>query len=47
MFTLKQRNLALNVISIATLKNNIAQSNDKIKINKLDVYKSERDELND
>ena len=46
MFTSKQRNLALNIISIATPKIN-NHFDDRIKTNKLDVYKGERDELND
>ena len=46
MFISKQRNFALNITSITTLKIN-NHFNDRVKTNKLDVYKSERDELND
>ena len=46
MFTSKQRNPALNIISATTLKIN-NYFNDRVKINKFDVYKGERDELND
>ena len=46
MFILKQRNFAFNIINITTfkIKNHF---NDQVKINKFDVYKDERDELND
>ena len=46
MFISKQRNFAPNIISIATLKIN-NHFDDWVKTNKLDVYKGERDELND
>ena len=46
MSTSEQRNLALSIISIATPKIN-NHFDDRVKTNKLDVYKSERDELND
>ena len=46
MFTSRQRNLAPNIISIATLKNN-NHFDDRVKTNKFNVYKGERDELND
>ena len=46
MFTSKQRNFALNIINIATPKIN-NHFDDRVKINKFDVYKDERDELND
>ena len=46
MSTSKQRNPAPSIISIMTLKIN-NHSNDRVKTNKLDVYKGERDELND
>ena len=46
MFTSGQRNPAPNIISIATPRTN-NHSNDRVKTNKFDVYKGERDELND
>ena len=46
MFTSEQRNLAPNTISIATPKIN-NHFDDRVKTNKPDVYKGERDELND
>ena len=46
MFTSRQRNLAPSIISVTTLKIN-NHFDDQIKINKFDVYKDERDELND
>ena len=46
MFILGQRNLAPSIISSTTPKNMIVLDN-KVKVNKLDVYKGERDELND
>ena len=46
MFISKQRNLASSIISSTTPKIMIAFS-DKVKINKLNIYKGERDELND
>ena len=46
MSTLKQRNLAPSIISSTTPKVMIVLS-DKIKVNKPDIYKGERDELDD
>ena len=46
MFISKQRNLVLNIISIATPRIN-NHFDDQVKTNKFDVYKDERDELND
>ena len=46
MFTSRQRNFAPNIISVTTSKIN-NHFDDQVKINKLDVYKGERDELND
>ena len=46
MFTSRQRNFAFNIISVATSRIN-NHFDDWIKINKLDIYKGERDELND
>ena len=46
MFTSRQRNLVSNIIDSTTLKVMFAHD-DKVKINKLDIYKGERDELND
>ena len=45
MFISRQRNLAPNITNIATSKIN-NHFDDRIKINKFDVYKGERDELN-
>ena len=42
----KQRNFVLSIISIATLDDR-NHFDDQIKTNKLDVYKGDRDELND
>ena len=56
MFTSRQRNFVLNTISATTFKINnhfddrVKINNhfdDRVKINKLDVYKGERDELDD
>ena len=46
MFTSRQRNLAPNIISATTSRIN-NHFDDRVKINKFDVYKGERDELND
>ena len=46
MFTSRQRNPASSTTSSTTPKDMIAHS-DKVKVNKLDIYKGERDELND
>ena len=46
MFISRQRNLAPSIISVTTSKIN-NHFDDRIKTNKLDVYKGERDELND
>ena len=46
MFTSKQRNLAPNITSTTTSKID-NHFDDRVKTNKLDVYKGERDELND
>ena len=46
MFISRQRNFASNIISATTFKIN-NHFNDQVKINKFDVYKGERDELND
>ena len=46
MSTSRQRNPAPNITSATTPKIN-NHFDDRIKTNKLDVYKGERDELND
>ena len=46
MFTSRQRNLAPSITSVTTSKIN-NHFVDRVKTNKLDVYKNERDELND
>ena len=46
MFTSRQRNLAPSIISITTSKID-NHFDDRVKTNKLDIYKNERDELND
>ena len=46
MSTSRQRNPAPSTTSIATLRIG-NRSSDQVKTNKLDVYKDERDELND
>ena len=46
MSTSRQRNLAPNIVSATTPKIN-NHFDDRVKTNKLDVYKGERDELND
>ena len=46
MFTSRQRNFASSTTSIITPKIN-NHFDDRVKTNKLDVYKDERDELND
>ena len=46
MFTSGQRNLAPSIISIATPKTS-NHFDDRVKTNKFDIYKGERNELND
>ena len=46
MFTSRQRNPAPSTTSVTTPKTR-SHFDDRVKINKFDVYKGERDELND